>query len=298
MAVQQAGPGAADEGCSLLLPRRSLSGCIFAAIVRDTRGVPLTPQERVNYFPAAPFCAVSLFFEGQSHMAKDWSPAGIREAMPEPLPNLVFSGPQGGPTVSINPGPVHAMFVGLYPEAIQALLDIDIGRWRDRIVPADAVFDTPLLTLLETTRSADSATDAFERLQDGLDPLWQSIRPRRKASPHWLTDWTHHLLQQAAISGVGRSLRQVERRMKTWTGQSRRDLANLVRLEVAFADAMQRMPDDKENWAELAAANGFSDQPHLVREVRRNTGFPPARLRERIKTDRAFWYYRLIGELY
>lgn len=298
MAAQRTGPADRDDGCGLLLPRRSLSGCIFAAIVRDTRGTPLAPEERVNYFPAAPFCAVCLFFEGQSFMATDWSPAGIGEAMTEPLPALVFSGPQGGPTVSINPGPVHAMFVGLYPEALQALLGIDIGHHRDRIVPADAVFDRSMLALLEFARRADSATDAFERFQDGLDPLWQSIRPRRNATPHWLADWTHHLLQQAAISGVGRSLRQVERRMKTWTGQSYRDLAKLVRLEVAFGDAMQRMTDDKEDWAQLAAANRFSDQPHLVREVRRNTGFPPAQLRERIKTERAFWYYRLIGELY
>ena len=190
------------------------------------------------------------------------------------------------------------MSIGLYPEAVQKLLGTDISRYRDRILPAEAVFDPPLLRLCETALTAGSATDAFERFQDGLDPLWQSIRPASAVTSRWLSDWTRHLLQQAATSGAGRSLRQIERRMKTWTGQSRRDLAALDRLQTAFAEMMQRAAEDKEDWAQLAVASGFCDQPHLVREVRRVTGFPPAQLRQRIRTDRAFWYYRLMGELY
>lgn len=298
MADRQGGLGTGDDGCRMMLPRRSLAGCIYSAVVGDTRSIPLGPEERVNYFPATPFCAISLFFEGQSVMATDWSPVGIREAMPLPLPAIVFSGPHSRPTVSINPGPVHAMSIGFYPEAAQKLLGVDISRYRDRILPAEAVFAGSLLGLCKSVLNADSATDAFEHFQDGLDPLWRSVRPPRNATSRWLSDWTHHLAQRAATSETGRSLRQIERRMKIWTGQSHRDLAALDRLEVAFAEMMQGVANDKENWAQLAIANGFSDQPHLIREVRRVTGFPPAQLRRRIKTDRAFWYYRLIGELY
>jgi len=283
----------ADDGCRLLLPRRSLADCIFAAIVRDTRGLALAPEERVNYFPAVPFCSIGLFFEGQSIMV-----TAEGRTTSEPLPPEVFAGPHGMPTISMNPGPVHAMSIGFYPEAVRRLTGLDIGRCRDRIVPADAVLPPPLFALCRAARDAGSAIEAFERLQDGLDPMWRSARPRRGATSLWLRDWSHHLLQKAATSGVGRSLRQIERRMKAWTGQSRRDLATLARLEVAFASVMRKMADDKEDWARLAAESGFSDQSHFVREVRRSTGFPPARLRERIRSEPPFWYYRLIGEIY
>lgn len=287
-----------DEGCRTMLPRRSLAGCISAAVVGDTRGLALVPQERVNYFPATPFCAVSLFFEGQSIMAEDWGPAGVHGVMPRALPALVFSGPQGGPTVSVNPGPVHAMSIGFYPEAARELLGVDVAGCRDLVLPADAVLAPALLGLFEAARRTGDADQAFACIEDGLDPLWRSTGPRWNATSRWLSDWMRHLLLSAATSGAGQSLRQVERRMKSWTGQTRRDLATLDRLEGAFAEMMRRVADDRENWAELAFANGFSDQPHLVREVRRVTGLPPAQLRRRIRTDRAFWYYRLIGELY
>jgi len=298
MAVLRGASEMRGDECCMMLPRRSLAGCIYAAVVRDTRGMTFASEDRVNYFPATPFCAVSLFFEGQSIMATNWRGADIHAPLPSPLPATVFSGPHGRPTVSLNPGTVYAMSIGFYPEAIQELLGIDISHYRDHILPAEAVFTPPLLHLCDTALAVGDAINAFERFQDGLDPLWQLARPRKNPASRWLSDWTHHTLQQAATSGVGRSLRQIERRMKSWTGQSHRDLATLGRLETAFAEMMQRTADDKENWAQLAIASGFSDQPHLVREVRRVTGFPPAQLRRRIKTDRAFWYYRLIGELY
>jgi len=288
----------ADDGCSLLLPRRSLADCIFAAVVRDTRGLALAPDQRVNYFPAAPFCAISLFFEGQSIMVTDQSLSGGCAASSEPLPPEVFSGPHGAPSVSMNPGPVHVMSIGLYPEAVQELTGIDIGRWRDRIVPAETVLPPSLLASCRAARAAGSATEAFERFQDGLDPMWRSTRPKMGAPSLWLHDWSHHLLRKAATTGVGRSLRQIERRMRTWTGQSGRDLASLGRLEVAFAAVTPNLADDREDWSQLAVASGFSDQSHFVREVRRSTGFSPAKLRQRIKVEPAFWYYRLIGEIY
>jgi AraC-like DNA-binding protein len=48
--------------------------------------------------------------------------------------------------------------------------------------------------------------------------------------------------------------------------------------------------------AAVAAESGYSDQSHLGREVKRVTGLPPARFAERMKTDEAFWMYRLLGE--
>jgi len=58
-----------------------------------------------------------------------------------------------------------------------------------------------------------------------------------------------------------------------------------------------RIADDHEDWARLALDTGYSDQSHLVRQTKRATGFTPADLRQRIRTERPFWVYRLMGQL-
>ena len=78
------------------------------------------------------------------------------------------------------------------------------------------------------------------------------------APSRWLADWAHHLLPRASTCGGGRSLRQIERRMKAGTGQSHRTLAALGRVEAAFADTMKRLADDTQDWARLALAAGFA----------------------------------------
>jgi len=107
-----------------------------------------------------------------------------------------------------------------------------------------------------------------------------------------LHDWARALAMRAAVSGVGRSLRQAERRVKGWTGLPMRELRGMGRAEQAFF----RTVTDGEgavNWADIAADTGYADQSHLSRETRRITGFPPGELRRRIVEDESFWVYRI-----
>lgn len=46
--------------------------------------------------------------------------------------------------------------------------------------------------------------------------------------------------------------------------------------------------------AGLATEAGFADQSHLGREVRRVTGLSPRQLDALMRTDEAFWFYRLM----
>ena len=46
--------------------------------------------------------------------------------------------------------------------------------------------------------------------------------------------------------------------------------------------------------ADLAAEAGFSDQSHMGREIRRVSGWPPGRLDALMRTEEAFWFYRLV----
>jgi AraC-like DNA-binding protein len=66
----------------------------------------------------------------------------------------------------------------------------------------------------------------------------------------------------------------------------------------AAIDDLHRLSIDGRDkpLAQLALEAGYADQSHMGRAVRRATGFSPARLNQRIRTEPAFWYYRLAGE--
>lgn len=57
--------------------------------------------------------------------------------------------------------------------------------------------------------------------------------------------------------------------------------------------ARQATPD--QSIAEAALAAGYADQSHMGRDIRRLTGFSPARIGILIATEEAFWCYRLLA---
>lgn len=74
---------------------------------------------------------------------------------------------------------------------------------------------------------------------------------------------------------------------------SRRRLDGFANVEALFERVTR---DPGQDLAALAADHGFADQSHMGREVRRVTGISPARLNSLIRTEEAFWCYRLFGE--
>ncbi|MEY4754768.1 MAG: hypothetical protein RJA44_2443, partial [Pseudomonadota bacterium] len=131
------------------------------------------------------------------------------------------------------------------------------------------------------------------RLQDFLAPRWQAVRPVLPLQAQRYLDWARALALHAATSGPGRSLRQIERRIKRQAGLPMRELRGIGRAEQLFFQAQAELEQRHPNWAELADASGYADQSHLCRETRRITGFSPEELYRRIVGDESFWSYRL-----
>ncbi len=275
----------------LLTPRPALAGCIFAAIVRDTRRIALPESDRFNFFPASPLCVVSWFFEGESRVVRSDRTTDLSEAAT--LPRLGLSGPQTRPTVSWNPGPVFAMSVGFYPEAWQALS----GRGAAEIVDASIQLGRPgdlLGAELGAIFALDSDIDArFDDLQNRLEPIWRSVRPQGHSASSRLRDWAFSVTRRAALGSLGQSSRQLQRRIKSWTGFSRQALNSFSNVEALY-ESVSREPH--RSLAGIAVENGYADQSHMGREVRRVTGQSPARLNRLIATEESFWCYRLFGE--
>ena len=258
----------------LYLPQPALSPYLFAAILRDTRGRALRHNERFNHFPASPLCAVTWTFEGQTHL--------LSATKSTPLPRLSFCGPQNAPTMSWNPGEVVAMTLGFYPDAWQALTGQSMEPLLDKALPLEAVVSADMLKIF----AAVQGPEGFEELQNKLRPHW----PRRAPVARALGAWARSLAVRSTTAGLGRSVRQAQRRLGMWTGQNARSLARYARIE-----ALEAQVHRGAGLAELAQSAGFSDQSHMGRDLKRVTGNSPARLRARIAQDEAFWAYRLLG---
>jgi AraC-like DNA-binding protein len=284
------------EHARFLPLRAGLHTCIAGAVVRDTRGLALTGRERCNYFPAAPTVTLTWSFEGRGEL---FEPVLRRGTPPQrqPLPRLLFSGVQTRPFASWNPGPVHALMVALQPEAARLLLGIDAASWRDEHVPAAAVLRAQDLALCQSLFAPGTDAERFARLQDGWAARWQALRPPQATVARYVEDWMHSLIQRAAISSAGRSARQMERRIKSWSGLSLRELRRLARIQRAFYLAFPSPLPSNTNLAAVAAEAGFADQSHMGRHIKQSTGFSPAAFRRHMHESESFWLYRLFGEL-
>ena len=282
----------------LWTPRLSLSACLRGVMLRDTRGLDLTPPQRLSYYPASPLCAVHCIFEGQAELLRGGFPARPAQLDDprEPLPTgLVLVGPHTQPTVSWNPGPVHVLSLVLMPDALQLLTGLEPAALVNRVVDGRALLPPEWPDLYEALSACPDTEARVQRLQDFLDPRWQAVRPKHALQAHHYADWAQGLAIRAAQSSAGRSLRQVERRIKAWAGQPMRELLSLGRIEQAFFTVAKTADDERVRWADVAADTGYADQSHLSRATRRVTGFAPEELRRRIRDEEPFWLYRLWG---
>lgn len=281
-----------QERAYLVLPRPELAGCIALAVVRDTRGVTMTDVQRFSHFPRSPYCGISIIFEGEVFLV----PAGAEARRSDDLtrlPNVCVSGPTNAPTTMWSPGPAFGVTVVFYPDAWQALTGDDLDAIQERNLPADDVLAANLAGFVREAAAQNSAQAGLALLEDYLEPIWRARRPDGRATPFWFQDWTAALAMRAATSGAGRSLRQFQRRIKTWGGLSQRELDQQARVEKLFARSLDVGASDL---AGLAQEFGFADQAHMGRHVRKITGAPPAKISELIETQESYWIYRLMGE--
>lgn len=271
---------------ALLLAPAHLSSCVFAAILRDTRGGALGDAARFNHFPASPLVSLTYVIAGSLHMVPTGGSLAQARAAPA-LPPLSVTPPQQGPVTSWSPGPVAVVTVGFYPEAWRVL---EQGGATQGILRG-------LETAFGGLRQGDDFAPFWSEFADNTGSNWHKAR-RAGGLADWagsarLADWSRALVARAAVAGPGRSLRAFERRLRRWSQHSRQslkffsDVENLHQLSLDRADP---------SLAALAQEAGYADQSHMGRAVRRATGFSPARLNRLIETEEAFWCYRLLGE--
>jgi len=279
-----------DSRAHLLLPQTSLCGLLFAGVVRDLRGENLRPDEHFNCLPALPLCSVTWIYEGELHLVNDDG-----QIDPTPLPQIFVAGPYRRPLFSWSAAPFFSMTIGFYADAWTILTGVDAGGLIDQREPLERVSLGELSQVFRAVLECGSSEDGFSYLQDRLDPLWQEVRPEGNAlAPQRLEDWTRDLAARAAFSGPEISERQIQRRIKSWTGQTLRELRFHARAESLFA--LSHTAPSEVDLAKVAAEAGYSDQSHMGRAIRRITGESPAKINRLIHSDERYWIYRLLGQ--
>lgn len=277
------------ESTRLWLPPLALAGCVRAVMLRDTRGRGLTPAQRDNYFPATPLVSLFWWAEGSS----EWlATPGFSAPPAEPVQApVMLGGPFTLPTHTRNPGDISAFKLLMLPDAFMALTGVALEPRVNQTCDARRVLPPDWQVWAAQMSAAPDDSARLTRLQDFLVPRWQALGAQRPG--HRYAAWSEALAVRAATSAAGRSLRQLERRIKAWAGLPMRELRAVSRAEQAFYAVAAAEGGGTVNWAEIAAGNDYADQSHLCRETRRLTGFSPEDLRRRIATEEAFWAYRL-----
>ena len=281
-----------DARSELWLPGSALASCVRGVVARDTLSVALEESQRYNRLPAVPTCTLLWYLQGECHLLAPGAPAQPH-SLRTPIAAATLCGPFTRPTISWNPGPMHAFSVLLMPDALAHMTGLDTAALLDRIIPAQEVFDAEWQAMFAQVAQAADDEQRVALVESFLLPRWQQSRPASALHSHLLTDWSRSVALRAASSGLGRSLRQAERRIKQWTGQTQRNLHGLGRSERAFFEGAQAHQDGAVRWGDIADASGYADQSHMCRESRRITGYAPGELYRLMQRDESFWAYRL-----
>jgi AraC-like DNA-binding protein len=277
----------------LRLPPASLQGALVAVVGRDVGKLAMNDAQRLSHFPSSPLVSLSWYrgmdageirTEGG---APGWRPFGTA---------CVVAGTQAHPVTTWAPATGSGCMALFQADAAQALFGLDLARVQDRFVPAFEVMGdewTPMWDALLASRDEDLA-GVFEH---HLARRWQALSGRSTAQPSLRQlgrNWVERLAWQAHEWRREHSPRHVERRIKSFSGRSLREWQSIVRTEGLFFAARDRHDAGRPfDWATMALDEGFADQAHMTRAVRRITGFTPAEFARRFAEDESFWMYRL-----
>jgi AraC-like DNA-binding protein len=271
----------------------SLQGALLALVTRDTGTLALDDAQRLTHFPASPFVTISwsrsadVGLVTQDPDGAHWSPFGAA---------VMVSGTHSHPSVSWAPTTGYGHVACFNADAAQALFGLDLAAVQDRFVPVDVAIGPAFAPLWDALlASSDAEVPAI--FEHHLARRWQAVQGRDSDRPSLQQlgrHWVERLGWQASQWARVHSPRHVERRVKSLSGRSLREWQSIVRTEGLFFAARERheagLPFD---WPTLALDEGFTDQAHMIRSVKRITGFSPTEFAQRFEQDESFWMYRL-----
>ena len=191
-------------------------------------------------------------------------------------PEVQIVGPTMGVTHLCVDGPADVFGAGLLPGGWGAMIAIDASSVTNRVVDGAELFGPEVRDVLERLRAT---SDLGERVAIASD-LIRSLVQRGHELPRWFTETVDDWLQSSLspevddlVAAARLSRRQVERLCKRLYGCPPKLLARKYRaLRAAVV-----LAKGEASTTELLT-QGFYDQSHCIREIKRFTGMTPTRI--------------------
>lgn len=175
------------------------------------------------------------------------------------------------PALITHDGRQSGVQLSVHPLAARGLLGMPAGELADRDEHAVDVLGPWVDRLQDRLRAAPGWSGRFAVVADEL-----AARPHRPVAAELVRAW--HLLTRTAVpvaavaADVGWSARRLHARCRAETGLSPQELRRVARFDRARRALATGTPP-----AVVAAEHGYTDQPHLTRDVTRFAGLPPRR---------------------
>jgi AraC-like DNA-binding protein len=216
-------------------------------------------------------------------------PPGFEHSVPPDGAVSMFFTLQGGFTMVVGPRtepqrpPVRAgdVFYGVrfWPGAARAGLLSDLSRLRNEVAPLEQVLPGRWSAEFRAAL-ADGPGD--EEAVRRLDRVWAPLAPRAADLDPVVMRTVFAVIQSQGQTTVARlaadagvSERHLRRRFTRDVGLSPKEFARVRRLRSSIVEALGSA---ERCWVELAAAGGYADQAHLVKEYKRLSGLAPEAL--------------------
>ena len=180
---------------------------------------------------------------------------------------------------------IDCVGVRLHPAACSILFDAQARSLADS---ADVVLDLRSLDdtfaaalQLAATASADPFAPAVTQI---LADRFQTFHtdPRIDAAVHLIDQADGNVAIAQVARAIGSSLRTLQMRFLSAVGVTPKVYARVRRLQATI----RQLDDDRGTLAAMSLENGFADQAHATRDIRRIAGMTPGRLRRALAAER------------
>lgn len=199
-------------------------------------------------------------------------PAGATQAFVARTGFLI--GPHDRPLVNEPEGETYCVGMVLTPLACRPVLGVEPASVRGRVVDLLTAWP-PAPSLRAELLACESASESLVALERALgtptprDPV--AFDRCEAAVRHLAADPARPIADIAA--GLGVSHGHLDRQFTREVGLSPRTLARILRMRSLLDGIDVHAP---VRWADRAAALGWTDQAHLIRDFKRHTGVTPS----------------------